>query len=100
MSQPLIETKETVEKIAKHIEQDALMAQLKNINRLVEQNQNKIWLRTKSGKPIAEKLQTTAAETLEKLGSGSEEIASLITELEDIAKEIDEESARRSMIVT
>ncbi len=99
MSQPLNETKEIVAKITQSVKDEALVAQLKNIDRLVTQNVNKIWLRTKSGKPMAEALQQKAETALKHL----EDIAALktaITELEDAAKEIDAESERRSMIVT
>jgi hypothetical protein len=62
-------------------------------------NQNKIWLRTRSGKPMAEKLQSAASDALNRVGDTSE-TAALIDTLEGIAKEIDEESQRRSMVVT
>lgn len=105
MSQPLNETKTIVEKITKkieegsHAEKEALVAQLKNIDRLVTQNVNKIWLKTKSGKPMAEGLQQKAEEALKQLENISE-LKSAITVLEDEVKEIDAESERRSMIVT
>jgi hypothetical protein len=105
MSQPLNETKEIVAKITQqieegsHIEKEALITQLKNIDRLVTQNVNKIWLRTKSGKPMAEGLQQKAETALKHL-EDIPALKSAITELEDAVKEIDAESERRSMIVT
>ena len=105
MSQPLNETKEIVAKIKKkieegsHPEKEAMVAQLKNIDRLVTENVNKIWLRTKSGKPMAEGLQQKAEAAIKHI----EDIPALkpaIAELEHIVKEIDDESQRRSMIVT
>ncbi len=105
MSQPLNETKEIVAKIAKKIEEesspekDAFLAQLKNIDRLVTENVNKIWLRTKGGKPMAERLQQKAETALKQL-EDIPALKSAITELEGLVKEIDEESQRRSMIVT
>ena len=99
MSQPINETKEIVAKISQSVEDEELVAQLKNINRLVTQNLNKIWLRTKSGKPMAEGLQQKAEAALKHI----EDVPALknaITELEDAVKEIDAESERRSMIVT
>ena len=99
MSQPLNETKEIVAKITQNVKEEALVAQLKNIDRLVTQNVNKIWLRTKSGKPMAEGLQQKAETALKQLEDVSA-LKSAITELEDAVKEIDAESERRSMIVT
>ena len=99
MSQPLNETKEIVAKITQHVKEEALVTQLKNIDRLVTQNLNKIWLRTKSGKPMAEGLQQKAETALKQLEDVSA-LKSAITELEEAAKEIDAESERRSMIVT
>jgi len=104
MSQQLSEAKETVEKIIKQIEsgnkpsKESQLDQLRNIDKLIALNQNKIWLRTRSGKPMAEKLQL-AAYALNRVGDTSE-TAALIDTLEGIAKEIDEESQRRSMVVT
>ena len=99
MSQPLNETKEIVAKITQHVKEEALVTQLKNIDRLVTQNLNKIWLRTKSGKPMAEGLQQKAETALKQL-EDVPALKSAITELEEAAKEIDAESERRSMIVT
>jgi len=99
MSQPLNDAKEIVAKITQSVEDEALVAQLKNIDRLVTQNVNKIWLRTKSGKPMAEGLQQRAEAAMKHL----EDVPALktaITELEEAVKEIDAESERRSMIVT
>ena len=105
MSQPLKDTKEIVANIAQKIEagnqpeKDALLAQLKDIDRLVTENVNKIWLRTKSGKPMAERLQQKAETTLRQVNDEST-LVSEISELEGLINEIDEESQRRSMIVT
>jgi hypothetical protein len=105
MSQQMNEAKETVEKIIQQIEsgsnpsKERLLVQLRNIVKLVSQNQGKIWLRTRSGKPMAEKIQAAAADALNQIGNASE-IAVAIDMLEGVAKEIDEESQRRSMVVT
>jgi hypothetical protein len=99
------EAKETVEKIIKqieigsHLSKENLIAQLRNILKRVTQNETKIWLRTRSGKPMAEKLKEAALETLNQVGNASR-IEEAIKTLEDIAKEIDDESQRRSMVVT
>ena len=68
--------------------------QLKKIDKLIALNLDKIWLRTKSGKPMAEKIEAAANAALERLDSES------FDELESVAKEIDEETQKRNMIVT
>lgn len=105
MSQQMNQAKETVEKIIKTIEtgnhpsKDSLIAQLQKIDKLIVQNQGKIWLRTRSGKPMAEKMETNAANALKKVEEGAE-VSEALDVLEAVAKEIDEESQRRSMVVT
>ena len=105
MSQQMNKAKEIVEKIINKIEtgshssNDRLFDQLKNIDKLISQNQSKIWLRTRSGKPMAEKIETVAGKVLKQLEKDLE-LAEGIKELESVAKEIDEESQRRSMVVT
>ena len=99
MSQQMIQAKETVEKIINKVDAPGLLEQLKTIDKLTAQNQTKIWLRTRSGKPMAEKMETTAADVLKLLEKGND-ISGMLNELESVAKEIDEESQRRSMVVT
>ena len=99
MSQPMNQAKETVEKIIEKVEEENLLEQLKNIIKLIDQNKGKIWLRTRSGKPMAAKMESTASEVLQKVQEGAD-ISEAIDELMSIAKEIDEESQRRSMVVT
>ena len=102
MSQQMIQAKETVEKIINSIEagdhpsKESLLEKLKTIDKLITQNQSKIWLRTRSGKPMAEKLENVATNALNQFESGSLDV----NELLEVAKEIDEESQRRSMVVT
>ena len=99
MSQQMIQAKETVEKIINKVDAPGLLEQLKTIEKIITQNQTKIWLRTRSGKPMAEKMETTAADVLKLLEKGND-ISGMLNELESVAKEIDEESQRRSMVVT
>jgi len=99
MSQPMNNAKEIVEKLIEKVEKDNHTEQLQTIGKLIDQNNAKIWLRTRSGKPMAEKMETTAQKALEKLVEGSD-INETIDELMTVAKEIDEESQRRSMVVT
>ena len=99
MSQQMKQAKETVETIINKIEAPHQLEQLKTIDKLIAKNQAKIWLRTRSGKPMAEKMETTATNVLMLLEEGND-ISGMLTELETVAKEIDEESQRRSMVVT
>jgi len=98
MSQPMKQAKEIVEKIIK-TDNGSHEEQLKTIDKLIAQNQGKIWLRTRSGKPMAEKMETTASLVLEKMEKGAD-ISMELEELMGVAKEIEEESQRRSMVVT
>ena len=96
MSQPMNNAKEIVEKISKT---ETGNEKLKTIDRLITQNQGKIWLRTRSGKPMAAKMEETAAMVWEKHEKG-EDINAVLDTLLAVAKEIDDESQRRSMVVT
>lgn len=105
MSQQMKQANEIVEKIIKEVEKtedsskEVLLVRLKVINKLISQNQNKIWLRTRSGKPLAEKINKAAAEGLSRFEEGTE-ISETLDAIESVAKEIDEESQKRSMVVT
>ena len=103
MSQSMKSAKETL---------DALAAQgglpeeqrerVKWASKIVGQNLNKIWLRTKVGKPMAESMQEVAEDAMRKLeaGAGQEEMKAAVDVVVAKAKEIDEEGRRRSMVVT
>jgi hypothetical protein len=75
---------------------------VKRASKVVAQNLNKIWLRTKAGKPMAESMHEAAADVLTKLeaDAGQEELKAAVDAVEAKAKEIAEESRRRSMVVT
>lgn len=108
MSIEMNRVKEIIEEIiyelkaSKNRSEEELILQLETIQRLVAQNQTKIWLRTRSGKPMAEALITVANNSLKKIKREGtpEEISIWINQIESKIKEIDEESQRRSMIVT
>ncbi len=97
MSEKMKQAKEIVGKIISKVEaadnpkKEELLARLNEVDKLVARNQSKIWLRTRSGKPMAESLENAASSALESLN---------LDELETVAKEIDAESEKRSMIVT
>ena len=94
MSQQMKNAKETVEQIIAKTSDPDKKQQLQKIDKLITLNLDKIWLRTKSGKPMAEKIETVSNTALERLDSESFDL------LESVAKEIDEETQKRNMIVT
>ena len=103
MSQPMESAKEKLNALAA---QGGLPEEqrerVKWAAKVVGQNLNKIWLRTKVGKPMAESMQETAEDALRKLEAGvsQEEMKAALDAVEAKAKKIDEESRRRSMVVT
>lgn len=108
MSLEMSRVKEILEEIinefnsSRNKSKEELLLKLEVSQRLVVQNQTKIWLRTKSGKPMAEELLKVASNLLEKIKKEytSEEIIILISQIESKIMEINEESQRRNMIVT
>ena len=103
MSQPMKSAKETLDAIVVHGGLPEEQAErVKRASKIVAQNLNKIWLRTKGGNPMAESMLDVAMEALTKLqnGGGQEEVKAAVDAVEAKAKEIEEESRRRSMVVT
>lgn len=103
MSQPMKAAKETLDAItAQGGLPEEQADRVKWASKVAGQNLNKIWLRTKMGKPVAEAMQEAAEDTLRKLEAGvsHEEVRAAVDAVEAKAKEIDEESRRRSMVVT
>ena len=91
MSQQMKQAKITVEQIISKTTDLKRKQQLQTIDKLIALNLDKIWLRTKSGKPMAEKIETVSNTALERLDSESFDL------LESVAKEIDEEVERRQI---
>ena len=79
-----------------------LNKKLQLANKIITQNQKKIWLRAKTGKPMAEALLSTSKRLIELLQSSAEntDLIQIIQELEVQTKKLNEESRRRSMVVT
>lgn len=97
------EAKDSIDEIIKRVEigdhpsKEDLLEKLQAANKLIIQNQGKIWLMTRSGKPMAEKLQSTVSDALKENAST---IETVINKILEVAKEIDEESQSRNMVVT
>jgi len=66
------------------------------------QNQRKIWIRTKLGKGMLEKMGSAAEALIDVLKTATDPagIEAALIEVEAQAKEIEEESRRRDMVVT
>ena len=89
----------TLEKLMLDMEDDELKQRINDVSGIISRNRKKIWLRTKTGKPLAEDIERSSVELVNSVRkqSGIEEA---LGELEAKAKNIEEESRRRSMVVT
>jgi hypothetical protein len=110
MSEPLAPTTKTLEEIQGRVsglklsedETRDVSTRLQKVANTLEENKTKIWLRTRAGKEMVDAIQRTASELLSVLvsGSGKDEALTALEALEAQAARIDEESRRRSMVVT
>jgi hypothetical protein len=92
MSAPMEKALENIDSVFDKADESA-KERLEAARKVISQNRKKIWLRTKAGKPVAEKTEAIT----EKLES---EMESALEELEAQVAKIKEESRRRSMVVT
>jgi hypothetical protein len=78
-----------------------LQTRLGRVSNIVIENESKIWLRTKVGEPMLRELQD-AVDNAHKLleGECAQEFEAALRMVEVKAAKIDEESRRRSMVVT
>jgi hypothetical protein len=109
MSTIMMEAKKNLDNALEIIKNDTaysgdveLNKKLQLANKITAQNQKKIWLRVKTGKPMAEALLSTSKKLIELLQNSAEstDIIQIIQELEAQTKNLNEESRRRSMVVT
>jgi hypothetical protein len=80
-----------------------LQIRLGKVTNVVTENESKIWLRTRVGEPMLKEFQAAvddAYKVLEGSGSALESFEVALKEVERKAAKIDEESRRRSMVVT
>lgn len=99
MSEYMESAIENLEKILDEVEDEDIEQRITKVKGIISQNRKKIWLRTKTGKPMAEDIMK-ASSNLVKSVKDQPKIQEHLTELEAKAKEIEEESRRRSMVVT
>ena len=80
-----------------------LQIRLDKVMNIVMENESKIWLRTRVGEPMLKELQDAVDYASKALVGGnpaSEGFEAALKEVERKATKIDEESRRRSMVVT
>ena len=104
--QALNKTIETIGTTGQHGIPDSelrdLLTRLQLARNALVQNERKIWLRTKIGKEMLVEFSETSARLLGVVesGSGLEEIKEVLADVELQAKRLNEESRKRSMVVT
>jgi hypothetical protein len=79
---------------------ESLRESLVDTRKILNQEKSKIWLRTKTGKPYAEKCYTLSENLLNLMDGKIEQIEAALIELMNHAEIIQEESRNRSMVVT
>jgi hypothetical protein len=80
-----------------------LRLRLSKVVNIISENESKIWLRTRVGEPMLKTIQESvdnAFRVLENGNSATELFEVALREVERNAANIDEESRRRSMVVT
>jgi hypothetical protein len=79
-----------------------LLTRLQSAQNVLIQNERKIWLRTRVGKEITADIEAASEKLRMTVESGSslEVVKEALSEVEVQAKRIDEETRRRSMVVT
>lgn len=112
MSTPLTPIKETIETVISKIkemegipeaEKRSLLTRLQKASNTVTENEKKIWLRTKVGKPIVQSFQDSTDMLLRVFDVEPPKLEDLSTAMYDVevnTNKIVEESRRRSMVVT
>jgi len=77
------------------------MAALRKVANVVAENEGKIWMRTRVGRPLMDQLLSASERATRALrGSQRGDLAEALRDLEAGAEAIAEESRRRSMVVT
>ena len=98
MSIPMEKSLDNLWKILEKIRDESHRRKLEKAVKIISQNRNKIWLRTKTGKPYAEKTLKITEKLVNHLESNL--LETIIDELEHQVTIIQDEGNRRSMVVT
>lgn len=79
-----------------------LMPRLESVRRVLIRNEKKIWLRTKKGRGMLADVSEAAERLMKSLASSGEldAVEAALTDVETLARAIEEESRKRSMVVT
>ena len=85
-------------KILEKTRDESHRRKLEKAAKIISQNRKKIWLRTKTGKPFAEKTLKITEKLVNQLEPSL--LETILDELEDQVTIIQDESSRRSMVVT
>ena len=99
MSEAMETAKENLEKILDDVSDPDLKKRVTEILRIISENRKKIWLRTKTGKPMAEDVEKSSLNFVNSMKNSSD-LEEAVKELEVQARKIEEETRRRSMVVT
>ena len=99
MSVPMEKALENLDNVIEKMSDESVRERLGEARKIISQNRKKIWLRTKTGKPMAEETQAIT-EKIVSAREGSDEMEPVLSELEAQMGKIREESRRRSMVVT
>jgi hypothetical protein len=90
---------EILDRIIEKASDETVKQRLSESRKVISQNRKKIWLRTKTGKPMAEETLAVTEKIVAAM-DGSPDIELALSELEVQADKIREESRRRNMVVT
>ncbi len=95
MSKPMEKALENLDSVIEKVSDESVKERLGDARKVISQNRKKIWLRTKTGKPMALDTQAVTEKIL-----GTSDIEAALVELEAHVAKITEESRRRNMVVT
>jgi hypothetical protein len=98
MSIPMEKSLKNLEKIIEKTRDESQKTRLEEVVKIISKNRKKIWLRTKTGKPYAEKALIITEKLVSQFESKPMEV--ILNELENHVVAIQEESSRRNMVVT
>jgi hypothetical protein len=94
MSEHIQKAVENLDSVIEQVTDESIKSRILKVQKILSQNRKKIWLRTKSGKPMAEETLSLTNKLVNKFED------TVLVELESQAEKIEEESRRRSMVVT
>jgi hypothetical protein len=79
-----------------------LMSRLESVRRVLIRNEKKIWLRTKKGREMIANVSEAAERLMKSLASSDEQdaVEAALSDVETLARAIEEETRKRNMVVT